>query len=188
MDEKRGLVYVPTGAAKYEFWAGDRPGDNLFSDCVLALVAVVASAARRRWVSVLGIVAVVLCAAVVWPGVVDQVDLDVRWVNAIAAAGVVLALVLTAAVTALEGIGPSTRVQGDRLRLIAAVVLVLLALPWIVAGAGFLIGKWPVFGSIYYSDEWYAPFGHARLHQPDVRRNRGRGSHPAVRGAPRPSR
>ncbi|HEX6663779.1 MAG TPA: hypothetical protein VF025_08905 [Gaiellaceae bacterium] len=131
----------------------------------IALVAVVASAARRRWVSALGIVAVVLCAAVAWPGVVDQADLDVRWVNVIAAAGVALALVLTVAVTALEGIGPSTRVTRDRLRVIAAIVLFLLALPWIVGEAGFLIGKWPVLGSIYYSDEWYAPFGHARLHR-----------------------
>lgn len=131
----------------------------------IALVAVVASVARRRWVSALGIVAVVLCAAVVSPGVVDQADLDARWVNAIAAAGVVLALVLTAVVTALEGVGPSTRETRDRLRVIAAIVLVLLALPWIVAETGFLIGKWPVFGSVYYSDEWYAPFGHARLHR-----------------------
>ena len=131
----------------------------------IALVPVVASVARRRWVSALATVAVVLCAAVVWPGVVDQADLDVRWVNTIAAAGVVVALVLTAAVSALEGIGPSTRVTRDRLRVIAAIVLILVALPWIVAEAGFLIGKWPVFGSIYYSDEWYAPFGHARLHR-----------------------
>ncbi len=131
----------------------------------IALVAVVASVARRRWVSALGIVAAVLCAAVVWPGVVDQADLDAQWVNSIAAAGVISALVLTAAVTALEGIGPSTRETRDRPRVIAAIVLVLLALPWIVAETGFLIGKWPVFGSIYYSDEWYAPFGHARLHR-----------------------
>jgi hypothetical protein len=130
----------------------------------IALVAVVTSAGRRRWVSALGIVAVVLCAAVVWPGVVDQADLDVRWVNAVAAAGVVLALVLTAAVTALEGIGPSARATRDRLRVVAPIVLLLAALFWIVAEAGFLIGNWPVLGSIYYSGEWYAPFGHARLH------------------------
>jgi WD40 repeat protein len=130
----------------------------------IAIVAVLASVARRRSVSILGTAAVLLCAAVFWPGVVDQNDLDARWVNAIAAAGVLLALALTVAVTVREGIGPSTRVTGDRARVVAAVVLFALALPWLAAEAGFLIGRWPGFGSIYYSDEWYASFGHARLH------------------------
>jgi len=39
VDEKRGIVYIPTGTPKYEFWGGDRPGDTLFADCVLALDA-----------------------------------------------------------------------------------------------------------------------------------------------------
>ena len=130
----------------------------------IAIVAVLASVARRRTVSIVGLAAVVLCAAVFWPGVVDQNDLDARWVNAIAAAGVLLALALTVAVTIMEGIGPSTRVTGDRARVLTAVVLFVLALPWLAAEAGFLIGRWPGFGSVYYSDEWYASFGHARLH------------------------
>jgi Tol biopolymer transport system component len=130
----------------------------------IAIVAVLASVARRRTASIIGLAAVVLCAAVFWPGVVDQNDLDARWVNAIAAAGVLLALALTVAVTIMEGIGSSTRVTGDRARVLAAVVLFVLALPWLAAEAGFLIGRWPGFGSVYYSDEWYASFGHARLH------------------------
>lgn len=130
----------------------------------IAIVAVLASVARRRTASIVGLGAVVLCAAVFWPGVVDQNDLDARWVNAIAAAGVLLALALTVAVTIMEGIGPSTRVTGDRARVLAVVVLFVLALPWLAAEAGFLIGRWPGFGSVYYSDEWYASFGHARLH------------------------
>ena len=39
VDEKRGIVYIPTGTPKYEFWGGDRPGDTLFANCVLALDA-----------------------------------------------------------------------------------------------------------------------------------------------------
>ena len=39
IDAKRGIAYIPTGAPKYEFWGGDRHGDTLFSDCVLALDA-----------------------------------------------------------------------------------------------------------------------------------------------------
>ncbi|TML63993.1 MAG: hypothetical protein E6G14_17715, partial [Actinobacteria bacterium] len=43
------------------------------------------------------VIAVVLSAAVFWPGFVDQADLDARPVNAIAAIGVGLALGLTVA-------------------------------------------------------------------------------------------
>ncbi|MBN8731654.1 MAG: pyrroloquinoline quinone-dependent dehydrogenase [Acidobacteria bacterium] len=38
-DLKRKWVFVPTGSATFDFYGGDRPGDNLFSDCVLALDA-----------------------------------------------------------------------------------------------------------------------------------------------------
>ena len=39
VDEKRGIVYLPTASAKYELYGGDRPGDNLYADCLLALDA-----------------------------------------------------------------------------------------------------------------------------------------------------
>jgi len=39
LDEKRGVVYVPTGSATPDFYGGDRKGMDLFSDCVLALDA-----------------------------------------------------------------------------------------------------------------------------------------------------
>lgn len=39
MDEKRGWVFVPTGSASYDFYGGDRIGDNLFANCILALNA-----------------------------------------------------------------------------------------------------------------------------------------------------
>ena len=44
----------------------------------IAFVAVVASEARSRRVTRLAVVAAVLCAAVFWPGMVDQADLDVK--------------------------------------------------------------------------------------------------------------
>jgi quinoprotein glucose dehydrogenase len=37
VDEKRGIAYFPTGSATYDFYAADRPGANLFADCLLAL-------------------------------------------------------------------------------------------------------------------------------------------------------
>jgi quinoprotein glucose dehydrogenase len=39
LDPERGWVFVPTGSASYDFYGGDRPGDNLFANCVLALDA-----------------------------------------------------------------------------------------------------------------------------------------------------
>jgi quinoprotein glucose dehydrogenase len=39
LDEKTGIVYIPTGAPTYDFYAADRIGKNLFADCLLALDA-----------------------------------------------------------------------------------------------------------------------------------------------------
>jgi quinoprotein glucose dehydrogenase len=39
VDEKRGIVYVPTASPKYNFYGADRRGANLFGDCLLALDA-----------------------------------------------------------------------------------------------------------------------------------------------------
>lgn len=37
VDEKRGILYVGTGSGTYDFWGVDRPGDNLYADCLLAI-------------------------------------------------------------------------------------------------------------------------------------------------------
>jgi quinoprotein glucose dehydrogenase len=37
IDEARGIVFIPTGSATSDFWGGDRPGQNLFANCLLAL-------------------------------------------------------------------------------------------------------------------------------------------------------
>ena len=39
VDEKRGIVYLPTASAKYELYGGDRPGNNLYADSLVALDA-----------------------------------------------------------------------------------------------------------------------------------------------------
>ncbi len=39
IDEERGIVYCPTGSASYDFYGGDREGDNLFANCIIALDA-----------------------------------------------------------------------------------------------------------------------------------------------------
>ena len=39
LDEKKGIVFVPTGSASYDFYGGMRKGNNLFANCLLALNA-----------------------------------------------------------------------------------------------------------------------------------------------------
>ncbi len=46
LDPKRGLVFVPTGSASADFYGGDRLGDNLFANCLIALDA---ATGKRRW-------------------------------------------------------------------------------------------------------------------------------------------
>jgi hypothetical protein len=71
------------------------------------------------------------------PGVVDQGDLDARWINVLPALGVGLALWLTVAAARRRGIAFAGRARGDPLRLVLAALLLLIALPWIAAEAGF---------------------------------------------------
>lgn len=46
LDEKRGIVYAPTGSAAFDFYGGNRKGDNLFANCLLALDA---RTGKRLW-------------------------------------------------------------------------------------------------------------------------------------------
>jgi len=39
VDAKRGIVYVPTGSAAFDFYGGNRVGDDLFANCLIALNA-----------------------------------------------------------------------------------------------------------------------------------------------------
>ena len=46
VDTQRGLVFAPTGSAAFDFFGGDRAGDNLFANSLLALDA---RTGERRW-------------------------------------------------------------------------------------------------------------------------------------------
>jgi glucose dehydrogenase len=46
VDVQRGIVYVPTGSPKHNFYGGHRHGINLFGDCILALDA---RTGKRIW-------------------------------------------------------------------------------------------------------------------------------------------
>jgi quinoprotein glucose dehydrogenase len=46
VDRQRGILYVPTGSAAFDFYGGSRPGANLFANCLLALDA---QTGKRLW-------------------------------------------------------------------------------------------------------------------------------------------
>jgi hypothetical protein len=115
----------------------------------LAALPVIALAAERlRRGALLALPAAVLCAVVFWPGVVDQYDLDARPINALAAAGVALAVALSLA----------AGLHRERVRIRAVPgLLLLLAIPWLAAELGFHLDGVPVLGSIFLTGKMVGP-------------------------------
>jgi hypothetical protein len=101
----------------------------------------------------LALLAIVLCAAVFWPGIVNQGSLDARPVNAVAAIGIAIALGLTLW-SARHGLAEKLeRRRGDPVRLVIVLVLVAVALPWMAADLGFSFDSVPVLGTLYQTGE-----------------------------------
>ncbi|HZK95552.1 MAG TPA: PQQ-binding-like beta-propeller repeat protein [Prolixibacteraceae bacterium] len=46
IDRERGIVYIPTGSAAFDYFGGNRKGSNLFANCLLALDA---ETGHRLW-------------------------------------------------------------------------------------------------------------------------------------------
>ena len=46
LDTKRGWVFASTGSPAFDYWGGDRKGQNLFGNCVIALDA---TTGERKW-------------------------------------------------------------------------------------------------------------------------------------------
>jgi len=115
---------------------------------------------RRGWL--VGAPALALCAVVAWPGVLDQNDLDARVVNVVPAIGVCLAFVLTVAAARRTGASFAPRRSHDGLRLASAVVLLLVALPWIAAEVGRHFPPVVFLTDAQYAEPGQAP--HAAVH------------------------
>jgi hypothetical protein len=107
---------------------------------LMAIAVLLAVAPRPR---LLAWLAGLLCLVVVVPGVVDLNDLDARSVNAVPAAGVLLAFVLS-----LRADAPRARCAGAA-RIALAVVLTVGCSEWIAAELGFYLDGVPVLGSIF---------------------------------------
>lgn len=141
----------------------------------IAVLALAAERLSRPWATGVAVAGVVLSAAVFWPGVVDQADLDARPVNAIAALGVLVAIVMTFAAAAGRGSDVAAgRRPGDPVRALVAAVVVALAIPWIAADLGFSFNGVPVLGTLYQSGELRSQPGDPTLH-PAVHRGHHHG-------------
>jgi hypothetical protein len=114
----------------------------------IAILGLVVERLPGRWGGPVAFAALLLCASVAWPGVVDQADLDVKWSNAFAAVGVLIVLVLSV-LSRPSGQRAAPSRSGDRIRLVVGAVAVLLAAPWIAAELGFFLDGVPVLGSIF---------------------------------------
>jgi hypothetical protein len=126
----------------------------VFANFPVALIAIAVLALvldnTRGWGGrLIASVAAILCAAVFWPGVVSQTNLDARSVNALAALGVVLSLALTLFVAGRQGTATAGRQRGDRGRLVIAVVLLVVAAPWLAADLGFYLNRVPLLGELF---------------------------------------
>ena len=125
-----------------------------FSLVAIALVAIAAARLRTGWAVAAATAATLLCATMALPGVVDQSDLDARPVNGLAGVGVAIALALTILALLREGIGPTTPWgRADLARVVAALVLLAAAIPWLFAEVGFYVSEAPVLGRIFIAKE-----------------------------------
>ncbi len=136
----------------------------------LAIPLIVLAVARLLWSNsvrtsmhrgvVLSVAALALGLSLVAaiPGVVDQHDLDARWVNAVPAVGVLLAIGLTIVAIRVAGSGRSTGWSMlDNVRVGVTTVAAVLSLPWIFANFGVYIGDIPGLGAVFMSrqiPEW----------------------------------
>jgi len=119
----------------------------------IAILLVLLGRLESRGERAAALLAIVLCAAVFWPKIVNQDKLDARPVNAIAAIGVALALGLTLWTRRGGTVGRLEWRRSDLGRVVVGVVLVALALPWMAADLGFSFDGVPVLGTLYQTGE-----------------------------------
>ena len=109
-------------------------------------------------------VAVALCATVALPGAVDPKHVDAKAINAPAALGVAVAfgLSLWARAATGRGHGPP-RLRSDRLWLVLFSLLLVGAVPWLLANLGFYAGDVPGLREVFMSKQVRPETGYPNL-------------------------
>jgi hypothetical protein len=125
--------------------------DANFPTALVAIAILLVLLDRLRRFRAVAVAGIALCLTVVWPGVVDEANLDARPVNAIAAIGVLVALALSLR----HQIGGWSRgVRGDGFRDVVGTTAVLLALPWIFAEVGFFLDGVPLLDRVFETGDY----------------------------------
>jgi hypothetical protein len=128
-------------------------------------IALIGLAAVRLWRSKFGAratgrvaiittvtIGVLLSAYAGLPGVVDQGDLDAKFLNVVPAIGVAIALAMTIVSIRVSGLGTNASwSRGDRVRLALTALVVFLSLPWLFAYLGVYVGDIPGLGTLFLS-------------------------------------
>ncbi len=126
----------------------------------IALAALAADRLDTRWGDWLAAAVVPLAFVTAIPGVVEAGDLDAKLVNVVPALGVLLAVVVTVGAVVRRGVGrPPRRVPFDGARIVLAVILFVVAIPWIGAELGFYL----TLGGIFEADRIVPEPGHPNL-------------------------
>jgi hypothetical protein len=128
-----------------------------FPTALVAVAVLMLAYERARVVAAAGIA---LCAIVVAPGVVSQADLDAKWINAVPALGVALAVALSSGVPPR----PAPRTRADGIRIGIALCVLALAVPWLAADLGLSFNGVPVLGTLWQSGELRTQPGLPGLH------------------------
>ena len=136
----------------------------------IAVLAVVVDRLGERRATLLGVLALVLCATVAIPGVENPNDLDAKWSNLAAVIGVSIAFGLTVRAGA-GGRRETVRTTrgGDVARLATGVIALVFAAPYIAAELGFFLDGVPVLGWIFQTSRLRretpgSSFIHAAVH------------------------
>ena len=138
-----------------------------FSAAVAAppVLAICADRLDRRRATLVAVAAFVLCATVAIPGVQTPSHLDPKWVQLPAVLGVVAAFVTTAWATRRGRREPAaTTALADRLRVVAAALLLFVSAPYIAAELGFFLDGVPILGWIFQTGKLAPEPGAGYLH------------------------
>ena len=131
----------------------------------VAVLAIVVDRLEDRRADVLGIVALVLCATIDYPGVQTAGHLDPKWSNTFSVVGVALAVALSVWATR-RGRSEPVRASraGDRARLVVGGISLFFAAPYIAAEMGFFLDGVPVLGWIFQTSKITPEPGSGELH------------------------
>lgn len=116
----------------------------------IAVLGIVVERVRRP---VVAVTALLLCLIIFIPGVIEQADLEAKWINVLPALGVALVIALTVSAARSGGVRGWGSPRGDRLRIAIAAVLAVVSVPWILAEQGVYSGDIPGLRSIVLSKE-----------------------------------